>query len=151
MHLVYTRYIFSCHMPYLSMSYPCHKFVRLSCSGQQMKFSRKLHCGSSSSSAYHGTAFIKHNKIYLPPPRARTPPLPPALGGDAAGAGSCAPTDPRWSGGRRRGGRRSWGLLVGGVRRRGSASVWGFLGVRDSARALGTVTPLAPAMPSTPS
>ena len=31
LHLVYTWYIFSCHMPCLSMSYPCHKFVRLSC------------------------------------------------------------------------------------------------------------------------
>ena len=46
LHSVYTMYIFSCHMPYLSMSYPCHKFVRLSCSGQQMKFTRKLHCCS---------------------------------------------------------------------------------------------------------
>ena len=61
-----------------------------------MIFSRKLHCGSSS--AYHGTAFIKHNKIYLPPPLARTPPLPPALGGDTASAGSCAPTDPAGAG-----------------------------------------------------
>ena len=42
-----------------------------------MKFSRKLHCGLSS--AYHGTELIKHNKIYLPLPRPRTPPLPPAL------------------------------------------------------------------------
>ena len=60
-----------------------------------MKFSRKLHCCSSL--AYHGTAFIrvKHNKIYLPLPRARTPPLPPALGGDAAGAGSCVPPPAR--------------------------------------------------------
>ena len=91
LHLVYTRYFFSCHKPYLSMSYPCHKFVRLSGSGPQMKFSRKLRCGSSS--AYHGTAFIKHYKIYLPPPRARTPPLPPALGGDATGAGSSDSTD----------------------------------------------------------
>ena len=33
----------------------------------------------------------------------------------------------------------------------GAAGVWGFLGVRDSARALGTVTPLAPATSSTPS
>ena len=56
-----------------------------------MKFSRKLHCGSSS--AYHGTAFIMHNKIYLPPLRALTPLQPRALGGDAAGAGSCAPAD----------------------------------------------------------
>ena len=44
-------------MPYLSMSYPCHKFVRLSCPGPQMKFSRKSHWGSSS--ARHCTAFIK--------------------------------------------------------------------------------------------
>ena len=101
LHLVYSWYIFSCHMPCLSMSYPCHKFVRLSGSGPQMKFSRKLHCGSSS--AYHGTAFIKHNKIFLPPPRPRTPPLPPALGGDAAGAGS--------SGVRLWGVRRRMGLL----------------------------------------
>ena len=34
-HLVYTRYIFSCQMPYLSMSYPSHKFVRLSGSGSK--------------------------------------------------------------------------------------------------------------------
>ena len=40
-------------------------------------------------------------------------------------------------------GRRRLGLLRSGA--------WGFLGVRDSARALGAVTPLAPAMPSTPS
>ena len=92
--LVYTWYIFSCHM--LSMSYPRHKFVRLSGAGPQMKFSRKLHCGPSS--AYHCTAFIKHNKIYLPLPRPRTPPLPPALDGDAAGSGSCAPADPRQRG-----------------------------------------------------
>ena len=142
MHLVYSMYVFSCHMPYLSMSYPCHKFVRLSCSGQQMKFSRKLHCGSSSSSAYHSTAFIKHNKIYLPPPRARTPPLPPALGGDAAGAGSCAQADPVCAGA------AGWSAGSAGG---GSAGVWGFLGVRDSARALEAVTPLAQAMPSTPS
>ena len=126
LHLVYTWYIFSCHMPCLSMSYPCHKFVRLSCAGQQMKFSRKLHCGSSL--AYHCTAFIKHNKIYLPPPRARKPPLPPALGGDAAGAGSCAPADPRQRGGRWLGGRRRRGLLVGGVRRRGVRRRMGLLG-----------------------
>ena len=104
-----------------------------------MKFSRKLNCGSSS--AYHGTAFIKHNKIYLPQPRPRTPPLPPALGGDAAGAGSCAPADPAGAGAGSSAG------SAGG----GSAGVWGFLGVQDSARALGAVTPLPPAMPSNPS
>ena len=116
----------------LSMSYVC-QCVRLSGSGPQMKFSRKLHCGSSS--AYHGTAFIKHNKIYLPKPRARNPPLPPALGGDPAGAGSCAPAGT---------------CLSVGSAGEGSAGVWGFLGVLDSARALCAVTPLAPAMPSTP-
>ena len=96
-------------MPYLSMSYPCHKFVPWQVPSQvvlsrfrpEMKFliSRKfkLHCCSSS--AYHCTAFIKHTvhtKIYLLSPRARTPLLPAAfkLGGDAAGAGSCAPADP---------------------------------------------------------
>ena len=126
LHSVYTMYIFSCHMPYLSMSYPCHKFVRLSCSGPQMKLCQKSHCGSGST--YHCTAFIKHNKSFLPPPRSRTPPLPPALGGDAAGAGSCAPSDPRRSGGRSRGGRRRWGLLVGWVRRRGVRGRMGLLG-----------------------
>ena len=35
LHLVYAWYIFSCHMPYLSMSYSCHKFVRLSGSGSK--------------------------------------------------------------------------------------------------------------------
>ena len=35
LHLVYTWYIISCHMPCLSMSYPCHKFVRLSCAGRK--------------------------------------------------------------------------------------------------------------------
>ena len=35
LHLVYTWYIFSCHMPCLSMSYPCHKFVRLSGAGRK--------------------------------------------------------------------------------------------------------------------
>ena len=103
LHLVYTRYIFSCHMPYLSMSIPCHKFVMLSCSGPITKFSRKLHCGSSS--AYHLSAFIKHNKIYLttrdrarrlllcPRPWVGTPPAraparrrtPPARGPHARG------------------------------------------------------------------
>ena len=123
LHWVYTWYIFSCHMPCLSMSYPCHKFVRLSGADPKMKFSRKLHCGSSL--AYHGTAFIKHNKIYLSPPRARTLPLPPALGGDAAGSGSCTvtPADPRQRGGRRRGGR-----LVSGVRWRGVRRRMGLLG-----------------------
>ena len=106
LHLVYSWYIFSCHVPCLSMTYSCHKFVKLSGAGPQVKFSRKLQCDSSS--AYHGTTFIKHNKIYLPPQRPRTPPLPPArpaLGGDAAGpgAGFCAPADPRQRGGRRRG------------------------------------------------
>ena len=100
MHLVYTRYIFSCHMPYLSMSYddsyPYHKFVQLSCSGPHMEFSRKLHCCSSS--AYHCTAFINHNKIYLLLPRALTPSLPPALSGDTASAGSCAQADPTGTG-----------------------------------------------------
>ena len=137
-HLVYTWYIFSCHMPCLSMSYPCHMFVGLSGSDPQVKFSRKLH--SSSSSAYHGTAFIKHNKIYLPLPRQQTPPLPPALGGDAAGAGSSRQRTPP-----ARGPARWRGPPAGGA-----AGVWGFLGVQDSARALGTVTSLAPAMPSTP-
>ena len=63
-----------------------------------MKFSRKLHSGSSS--AYHCTAFINHNKIYLPLPcaRAPSPPLPLAFGGDAASAGSCAPTEPAGAG-----------------------------------------------------
>ena len=112
MYLVYTRYIFSCHMPNLSMTYPCHKFVLLSGSGSQMKFSRKLHCGSSS--AYHCTAFIKHNKIYLPLPRARTPPLPPALGGDAAGAGSWAPADPAGAGAAGAGAGSSAGSVGGG-------------------------------------
>ena len=70
-----------------TMSYPCHKFVRLSCSGQQMKFSRILHCGSSS--AYRCTAFIKNNKIYLPQPRARTPPLPQARAGFGWGLRPC--------------------------------------------------------------
>ena len=104
-------------MPCLSMFYPCHKFVRLSGAGPQMKFSRKLHCDSSS--AYHGTALIKHNEIYLPLPRALTPPLPPVLGGDAAGAGFCAPADPAGAGSGSSAG------SVGG----GSAGVWGFLGV----------------------
>ena len=104
-----------------------------------MKFSRKLHCDSGS--AYHGTVFIKHNKIYLPPQRPRTPLLPPALGGDAAGADSCALGDPAGAGAGSSAG------SAGG----GSAGVWGFLGVQDSARALGAVTSLAPAMPSTPS
>ena len=62
-------------------------------SGPQMKFILKLHCGSRS--AYHCKALIKHNEIYLPPPLARTTPLPPALGGDAAGAGFCPRTPPR--------------------------------------------------------
>ena len=44
LHLVYTWYIFSCHIQCLSMSYLCHKFVKLSGAGQQMKFSRKLQC-----------------------------------------------------------------------------------------------------------
>ena len=118
-------------MPCLSMSYPCHKFVRLSGAGPQMKFSRKLHCGSSL--AYHGTAFIrvKHNKIYLPLPRARTPPLPPALGGDAAGSGSYAPadSDPRQRGGRRTGSAGAGAGLSAGSAGGGSAGVWGFLGV----------------------
>ena len=100
LHLVYTRYIISCHMPswYLSMSYPCHKFVRLSGSGQEMNFGRKLHCGLSS--AYRSsstTRFICHCRarwlllfplpwMGTPPARApaslRTPPArgPPALG-----------------------------------------------------------------------
>ena len=97
LHLVYTWYIFPCHMPCLSMSYPCPKFVRLCGSGPQMKFSRKLNCCSSS--AYHSTAFIKHNKIYLPPPavrRARGLLLFPGL--DTAGAGSCAPAGPAGAG-----------------------------------------------------
>ena len=130
LHLVYTRYIFSCHMPYLSMSYPCHKFVRLSCSGQQMKFSRKSHCGSSL--AYHSTAFIKHNRIYLPPPARRARglllcPLPwvgtplaraPARPPTPAGAGAaCA--------GAAGAGAGSSGGSAGG----GAAGVWGFLGV----------------------
>ena len=61
LHLVYTWYIFSCHMPCLSMSYPCHKFVRLSCPGPQMKFG----------TAYHCTAFFKipiktfYNKMWI--------------------------------------------------------------------------------------
>ena len=131
LHLVYTRYILSCHVLYLSMSYPFHNFVRLSGSGPQMKFRRKLHCGSSSE--YHNTAFIKHNKIYLPLPRPRTPPLPPALGGDAACAGSCAPADPTGA---------------GAGSSAGSSCNWGFLGVQDSARALCAITPSAgPATP----
>ena len=89
-HLVYTRYIFSCHMPYLSMSYPWHKFAMLSCSGLQMKFSRKLHCGSSS--AYHCTVFIKHNTIYhvlpLVHPRAT---LPALVGSPSRGPHAGAP------------------------------------------------------------
>ena len=110
LHLVYTRYIFSCHMPYLSMSYPCHKFVRLSSSGQQMKFSRKLHCGSSS--AYHCTAFIKHNKIYLPLPRADSSFAPrPWVGTPAAQAPARQRTPPARGPACRRGPRR-------GVRRR---------------------------------
>ena len=116
LHLVYTWYIFLCHMPCLSMSYPCHKFVRLSGSGPQMKFSRKLHCGSSS--AYHGTAFIKHNKIYLPPPRAWTPPLPHGLGWGRRRRGLL----------RARGPSRRGGRLVGGVRRRGVRRRMGLLG-----------------------
>ena len=98
LHLGYTWYILSCHMPCISMSYPCHKLVRLSGSGPQMKFSLKLHCGSSSACTI---AFIniKYNKIYLPPVPARaTPPLPPLpplpQGGDAAGAGPCPPAVP---------------------------------------------------------
>ena len=67
-------------------------------------------------------------------------PLPPALGGDATCAGSCAPADPAGAGAGSSAG------SAGG----GSAGVWGFLGVQDSARALGAVTSLAPAMPSTP-
>ena len=129
MHLVYTWYIFSCHVPCLCMSYPCHKFVRLSDAGPQMKFSRKLHCCSSL--AYHCTAFIKHNKIYLQPPREQTPPLLPALGGvrgDAAGSGSGAPADPRQRGGRLRGGRWRGGRLVSCVRRRGVRRRMGLLG-----------------------
>ena len=114
LHLVYTWYIFSCHMPCLSMSYLCHKFVRLSSAGPQMKFSRKLHCGSSS--AYHSTAFIKHNKIYLPPPRADssfapglTPPVrAPARRRTLPARGTQARGPPASGGG-------------------GSAGVWGFL------------------------
>ena len=60
--------------------------------------------------------------------------------------------------GRRRGGllraggpSRRRGRLVAGSAGGGSAGVWGFLGVRDSGRALGAGTLLAPVMPSTPS
>ena len=35
LHLVYTWYIFSRHIPCLSMSYPCHKFVKLSGAGRK--------------------------------------------------------------------------------------------------------------------
>ena len=106
------------HGPYLSMSYPCQKFVslsnvRFSCSDPQMKFSRKLYCCSSS--AYHGTAFIKHNKIYLPLLHAWTPPLPLALGGDAAGAGSCNCLPPPARGPPARGQARWLGPLAGGL------------------------------------
>ena len=124
LHLVYTWNIFSCHMPCLSMSYPCHKFVRLSSAGQQMKFSRKLHCGSSL--AYHCTAFIKHNKIYLPPPRARTPPLP--LGTPLARAPARQRT-PASAGAACAGAAGEGAGSLAGSAGGGSAGVWGFLGV----------------------
>ena len=47
----------------------------------------------SSSSAYHGTAFIKHDKIYLPLLHASS-----IVGGDATRAGSCAPANPASAG-----------------------------------------------------
>ena len=70
-------------------------------------------------------------------------PCPPAVpaGGAAAGAGPCPPAFPAV------GAAGSSAGSAGGA----SADGGGFLGVRDSARALGAVTPLAPAMPSTTS
>ena len=144
-HLVYTWYIFSCHIPCLSMSYPCHKFVKLSGAGHQMKFSRKLQCDSSSAS--RGTTFIKHNNICLPPQRPRTPPLPPALGGDAAGAVFCGPPPARGPPARGPACRRgppAWGPPAYGAS-------WECEIVPGPARTLGAVTLIAPATPSTPS
>ena len=66
-----------------------------------------------------------------PPARAPARPLTPA-GAGAAGAGA---------------GSSAGSAAAGG----GSAGVWGFLGVQDSARALGAVTLLALVMISTPS
>ena len=92
------------------LSYPCHKFVRLSCSGPQMKFSRTLHCGSSF--ALHNVQQAQQD-LFATTARADSS-LPPALGWDAAGAGSCAPADPRLRGGRRRGGQLVGGSACGG-------------------------------------
>ena len=163
LHLVYTRYIFSCHMPYLSMSYPCHKFVRLSGSLQlhALKWNsawkciavRVLHTTAQRSSST--TRFIHHHRARglllcpLPwwgrrqrgllrasgPPQARAP-----AGAGAAGTGSAGAVAAGT------GASSSAGSACGG-----SAGVSGFLGVLDSARTLGAVTLLAPAMPSTPS
>ena len=107
-------------MPCLSMSYPCHKFVRLSGSGPQMKFSRKLHCGSSS--AYHGTVFIKlliqaQQDLFATAAPADSS-FAPCLGWASRRRGLLRAGRPR----------RRGGLLFGGVRRRGVRLHMGFLG-----------------------
>jgi len=87
----------------------------------------------------------------------RTPKKPPPPVGDAAGAGPCPPAAPTagTAGGQRPAPAAAppAGTAVSSAWSAAGASAGGggFLGVRDSARALGAVTPLAPAMPSTTS
>ena len=140
LHLVCTGYIFSCHMPYLSMSYPCHKFVRLSGSGPANKIQPEIALLFEFCIPLHSVhqAQAAQQDFFATAARADSS-FAPGLGWGRRLRGLLRARGPR-----RRGGR----LVV--VRWRGSAGVWGFLGVKDSARALGTVTPLAPAMPSTP-
>ena len=104
------------------LSYALHiPVINFSCSAeccQKMKFSLQWNCNSIS--AYHGTASIKHNKIYLPPVRLRAP--LPAFGGVATAATSAATsaTGARWRGGRSYGSSRRRGLLRGSSKCQGS-------------------------------
>ena len=101
LHLVYTWYIFSCHMPCLSMSYPCHKFVRLSCAGSKRNSAgnciaiRVLHATAVTAQCSSSTIrFICHRRarglLLCPRPWVGTPPCAPAdpAGAGAAGAGA---------------------------------------------------------------
>ena len=117
LHLVYTWYIFSCHMPCLSMPYPCHKFVRLSGAGPANEIRQEIALRFEFCTPQHSVHQAQQD-LFDTAARADSS-LAPGLGWGRRRRGLLRAGGPRRRGGSRRGGRRRGGRHVSGVRRWG--------------------------------
>ena len=150
-YLFWFEIAYSCHMPCLSLSclypFPRNAVIKRNSAGNWIAV-RLLHTMAQRLSST--TRFICHRcsstggLLCQPLAGLWLGHLRPASAGAASSSSGAAGAGAACAGAAGAGA----GSSVGSAGR-GSAGVWGFLGVLDSARALGAVTPLAPAMPST--